>query len=254
MLHSKILNLRNSIDSSPIRKAKPVAQPTVDRIKRKDDDNPRLLKQYFCIWGQKDDYGTMPIRGCFSKSLQERGPNTQAPYKITALYMHSQADSVGLPVVLEEDEIGLYGEVPALEGVQVADELVIRHAAGVTNNGSYGFNYIWDKMDYDEANDAILMRECELFEVSFVTIGSQKGTFGVRSSDGTYTDETLIDETERLIRLVPRQYQLELRNLIDRHISLAHNQPLELRQKALEVIKPKQVGLDFDYLLKNFKK
>lgn len=257
-LHPKVLELRRSLGNSPIRYAyrkTPLVQPEAIReMNSKRDDNDRTLKQYFCIWGVKDDYGTVPIKGCFSKSINERGPESNATYKITALYAHSQRDSVGLPKVLKEDEIGLYGEVPILEGIQVCDELVIRHKRGVCNNGSYGFNYIWDKMEYDDKQDAILMKECDLFELSFLTIGSQTGTYGVRGSDGIYTDSFLDEDTEALIKKIPRKEQLELRSLIERHITLAQNQPLEQMQQALNEGKPKQgsSGL-YDYLLKKLK-
>jgi HK97 family phage prohead protease len=253
-LHHKILELRKQVGATPILRGHlrtELTQP-IESTRSKSDYSSRILKQYFCIWGVKDDYGTIPIKGCFSKSINDRGPSSKAPYKITALYMHCQGDSVGLPIVLEEDEIGLYGEVPILEGVQVAEELLIRHKSGTCNNGSYGFNYIWDKMEYDEAQDAIIMKECNLFEISFVTIGSQQETYGVRGADGILTDEFLTEETEEFLKCVPRKNHLQFRSLIDRHISLAKSQPLEVRQQALDKTKPiEKVGLDYEYLLKN---
>lgn len=252
-LHSKIEALRTSLGSSPIRRSNPVRQPDVPKAKRSASDDPRLLKQYFCIWGVKDDWGTKPIKGCFSKAINERGPSSSAKYKIVALYMHNQSDSVGHPVILEEDEIGLYGEVPILEGIQVCDELVIRHKNEVCNNGSYGFNYVWDKMEYDDSDDSIVMKESDLFEVSFVTIGSQKGTYGVRGADGVFSDDFLTEETEDLMKKVPREHRLELRTIIDRHITLAKTQPLEIRQQALDNVKPQQGGIDYGYLINNLK-
>ena len=254
-LHSKILELRKKVGTEPILFAGRKNNSTKNVIVRSQvsPENDRLLRQYFCIWGVPDDYGTMPIKGCFSKSLNDRGPKSNASYKITALYMHNQSDSVGMPLVLEEDEVGLYGEVPILEGIEVCDALVIRHKSGTCNNGSYGFHYIWDKMEYDEANNVVVMKECDLFEVSFVTIGSQTGTFGVRGADGVYTDETLADETELLIKSLPRKNQLEVRSLLSRHISLARNQPLESRDALENESKPIVTGIDYNYLLNNLK-
>lgn len=254
-LHPKIQELKNSIGSSPIRKSRTVTSSEFDLSKRSQSSSSdeRILKQYFCIWGVVDDYGTMPLKGCFKKSIEERGPGSKSPYKITALYMHRQADSVGLPIVLEEDEIGLYAEVPILEGIEVCDSLVIRHKAGVCNNGSYGFDYCWDKMEYDEKQDVIIMKECDLYEISFVTIGSQMETYGVRNSEGVYEDLTLEDDTENLIKKISRKHHLEIRSLIDRHISLAKNKPLEQRRKALEQNEPKHEGIDYNYIIKNLK-
>lgn len=259
-MHPKILELRNKVGSSPIlysNRFNPIKHSFETRVSSKRTQispDGRILRQYFAIWGIPDDYGTVPIKGCFTKSINDRGPKSKATYKITALYMHSQADSVGMPVVLEEDEIGLYAEVDIMEGVQVADELMIRHKSGTCNNGSYGFNYVWDMMEYDSTLDAVLMMESNLFELSFVTIGSQQETFGVRSKEGIYTDPFLTEETEDLIRRLPRKEHLELRSLIDRHITLAKNEPLELRQKALEITKPQHEGnmLEmYNYLIEN---
>ncbi len=254
-MHQKILQLRNSVGSSPIkfahRKTMLTQPDAIREANSKRNENDRILKQYFCIWGIPDDYGTVPLKGCFSKSISDRGPDSKATYKITALYMHSQRDSVGMPLVLKEDEIGLYAEVDILSGVQVADELLVRHKRGACNNGSYGFDYIWDKMEYDDKKDVVLMKECDLFEISFVTIGSQTETYVVRNSDGVYIDEFLDEDTDALIKKIPRKEQLEVRSLIDRHITLAKNQPLEQRRKALDDSKPQHGKSDlYDYLLK----
>jgi len=251
-LHPKILQLRNNLGSTPIlysTRAKALPQPKEIRAKSTEGDNPRLLRQYFAIWGVPDDYGTVPIKGCFSKSINERGPKSNSSFKMPALYMHRQADSVGLPSFLVEDEIGLYAEVPILEGIQVADELVIRHKSGTCNNGSYGFDYIWDKMEYDDKNDVILMKECDLYEISFVTIGAQTETFGVRNSEGLLVDDELDSDTKMFIKSLPKARRLEIRSLIDRHISLAKLQPT----KSLEERKPNTEVIDYNYLLNNLK-
>ncbi|TXI13252.1 MAG: hypothetical protein E6Q68_01695 [Polynucleobacter sp.] len=250
-LHPKISEFRKSVGYDTVRKSRVVSGSEFDLSKREaKDKDERTLRQYFCIWGVKDDYGTMPIKGCFSKSIKERGPNTDAPYKITALYMHNLRDSVGLPVVLEEDEIGLYAEVPILKGIQVCDELVIRHKAGVCNNGSYGFEYIWDKMEYDEDADAIIMKECNLKEISFVTLGSQDVTYGVRGA--SLIDESLQRETEEFIKSIPQKHRLEMRGLISRYISLAQNEPPKKNLKALGNGKPKKGAIDYNFLTNNF--
>lgn len=247
VLHPKIQELKNKEGSSPIRKATPFVHTEQTRAAAKTEG--RIMKQYFCIFGVKDDRGTMPIKGCFSKSINERGPDSKSTFKIPALYMHSQRDSVGLPIVLKEDDIGLYGEVPALEGVQVAEELLIRHRSGTCNNGSYGFDYVWDKMEYDETIDAVIMKEVDLFEITFCTIGSQRETYGVRSLDEDYTDDFLEEDTKKLLKLIPKERRLEMRCLIDRHITLAQNKP----SKTLEERKPQHVGINIDSLIKKLK-
>jgi len=251
-LHPKILELRNKVGTSPFHLSKPVEQPLAVRKIMQDDENPRLLKMYFAVWGVKDDYGTRPVKGCFAKSIEERGPASKATYQITALWQHNQSEPLCKPSVLREDEIGLYAEFIPDEGIPTCDRCVIQVRSGTINNGSYGFNYIWDKMKYNEQDDCIDMYECNLFEISPVTIPSQTGTFAVRGANGELTDKFLEEETEDLIKQLPRKYHLELRSLINRHITLAQNQPLEQRRTALDTDKPQQgKKVDYNYLLKN---
>lgn len=257
VLHPKILELRNKIGYLPIHEFRPNRSkyeevpmerrsPIVSEV-----ESERLIKQYFCIWGVPDDYRTEPMKGCFKKSLNERGPGTNAMNKIIVLNQHDQKDPLCLPSVLKEDEIGLYGEYEP-DPIASGDRLIIQIRRKTINQGSYGFNYVWDKMEYDDKTDTIKMYECELFEVSPVSIGSQSGTFVVRNKKtGKFEDKYLEDETEDLIKQIPRKYQLEIRTLITRHISLAKLQPLEQRQKALKSSKPKQRGIDYSFLTEN---
>lgn len=248
-LHPKILELRNKVGSSPIHRFVPKLDSDKLELRKpapNNDGSERLIKQYFCIFGIPDDYGTVPIRGCFSKSLQERGPDSKASAKIPVLWQHKQDEPLCVPMVLKEDEIGLYGEYEP-DPIPIGDRCVIQIKRGTINNGSYGFNYVWDKMEYDESTEMILMKEVNLFEVSPVTLGSQRETFVVRSSDGTYVDEGLIEETEDLIRRIPKGMRMELRSLIDRHISLAKLQP----SKTLELEEPKKGSIDYNFLIQN---
>lgn len=257
-LHPKILELRNKVGYLPIHEFMPnrkkydeqklqYREPSMSEAA----DKPRLIKQYFCIWGVPDDYGTQPMKGCFKKSIEERGPNTNSTNKIIALDQHRQFMPLCVPNLLKEDDIGLYGEYEPDEGITSNDELIIRVKKKTINQGSYGFNYVWDKMEYDEKTNTIFMYECELFEVSPVTLGSQGGTFVVRNKNGKMEDSFLEDDTESLIRQVPRKLQLELRSLITRHISLAKLQPPEKSKGTVKRSKPKQRDIDYEYILDN---
>lgn len=254
-LHPKVLELRNRIGYKPIHyfNAKQNilnSQPIEIRSVKSDTTNERLIKQYFCIFGIPDDNGTVPVKGCFSKSLQERGPGSAGNYKILVLNQHDQKDPMCIPIVLRENEIGLYGEYEP-DPIPSGDRLVIQVRKKTINQGSYGFNYVWDKMEYIEDTGLILMKEVDLFEVSPVSIGSQTETFVVRSSDGTYSDSTLEEDTSSIIKRMDRKYRLELRQIIDRQISLAKLQPPTQTEEALEETEPINEGLDYNFLIKN---
>jgi HK97 family phage prohead protease len=251
-LHPKILALRNSVGYRPMYEfwpsRKKYDQVPMDKREIKTSENDRLIKQYFAIWGVPDDYGTEPMPGCFTKSIKERGPDTSATNKIVVLNQHNQRSPLCLPNLLKEDDTGLYGEYEPDEDIEENDVLVKRVKKGTINGGSYGFQYNWDEMRYDDKTDTIKMFDTILFEVSPVTLASQGGTFVVR---GKIFDEDLQREMESFIRKIPRKFHMELRSLISEHISLVNSRPLERRKALGKNSKPKKVGIDYDYLLEN---
>ncbi len=257
VLHPKIQELRNKVGHRPIHffyaSSKKLEQVPIEKrsAKYEEGESERLIKQYFCIFGVPDDYGTVPVKGCFSKSIEERGPKSSANNKIIVLNSHNQRDPLCLPKILMEDEIGLYCEYEP-DPIPELDRVVTQIRRGTINGGSYGFNYVWDKMEYVDKSELILMKECELFEVSPVAIPSQKETFVVRSSDGSFVDEYLEEDTEAFIKTIPRKNQLELRSLIDRHISLAKMQPEERQQNPLDIHEPSSGGkINYRSLINN---
>lgn len=258
-LHPRIQALRNSVGHIPIQRFYPSRKTSNEYLektkpKRNSEDSDET-EQYFAIWGVSDDYGTEPMPGCFNKSIEDRGPNSKAPGKIIVLNQHRATMPVALPLELKEDSIGLFGKWKP-DPVAHAKELVLQIRSGTINNGSYGFQYVWDKMVYDDKTDIIKMFECVLEEVSPVTFGSQRETFVVRNVNGIFipSDEELMDDTETIIKQLPRKYHLEVRSLINRHISLALNQPIEQKQKPLEKRrKPKQRVIDYSSLTEQLK-
>lgn len=257
-LHPKIQELRSKYGHIPVHLFNPNPSKFEQRSKalnlrsvREKKDGERLIQQYFCIWGVPDDRGTVPMKGCWKKSIEERGPKSSANNKIIVLNQHDQKDPLCLPIVLEEDEVGLYAEYEP-DPIPSGDRLIVQIRRGTINGGSYGFNYVWDKMEYVEDTGLILMHEITGFEISPVTLPSQMETFVVRNSSGIAVDEFLEEDTEALIKLLPRNKQLEARQLIQRHISLAKAEPLEVNPNTLGKDKPKQRSKELtDYLTKN---
>ena len=254
-LHPRIQQLRSKVGTTPIHKGHlhgGVMQPEEIRAANSSSDN-RLIKAYHCIFGEPDDCGTVFHKGAFAQSIQQRGPSSNAKYKITTVFMHDLTDPLCVPSVIKEDDIGLYSEWSPDEGVPSADRTVIQVRSGTINNFSFGFNYNWDEnaMKYDANDDLVHIYDCYLWELSPVTIGSQVDTYAVRGH--AKNEDYLIEETEEFIKTINRKDQLYLRQLIDRHITLAKSQSLELRQKEQDEDKPAHEGLDFKLLLNHFK-
>lgn len=243
LLHPKIKELQRR------ESAVSYSSMSVDAKGEVAGDN--VIKGYLFAWGIRDDYGTTMMKGCCAKSLQERGVDSTSNYKITFLWQHDQKDPIGQFTVLREDDYGLYFEA-ATDDVPSGNRAVKQVRSKTLNQFSGGFNYVWDKMEYDEKTDSIICKEIMLFEGSVVTIGSNTATYAIRSS-AQYPEELdlLKDETEDFIKSLPFKKQYELRQLITRHTALAKFEP---QQKALEeMLQAAPQVIDYGYLLNNIK-
>ena len=217
---------------------------------RKSDFDKRVVAGYAVVWGQKNMYDEILLKGSCSKSISERGPNSQAKYKITHFWQHDPCDPLSLFDVLEEDNYGLYFRTKELDAVPNADRELLQLRSGTLNQFSIGFDYVWDKIDWDDQNEALILKEIDLFEISVVTIGADSETFALRSKENP---EYLHDETQAFIKSLPRNLQLEARNLFTRHKSLMIKEPIEQRNTSLQENEPVAKGIDYKYLTNNFK-
>jgi uncharacterized protein len=206
----------------------------------------RIVEGYGCIWGVKNSHGEIFLRGAFSKSIQEMGPGATSSYHIKFRDEHGRA--CALFDVLIEDEIGLYFKTKPLDAVQWADDLLVQLRSGTINNFSNGFRYIWDKIEYDTEQDALVIIEARLFEISAVAIPSDLATYACRSADDF---ENLLDETEKFIITLPRAIQLEARKIFARYTSLA--EPVEHRNTPLDNEPNAEGDIDYSALIAELK-
>jgi hypothetical protein len=145
--------------------------------------------------------------------------------------MHDRYEPVGQYEELYEDEYGLrfklrVDKVPNGRPEQVR----IQTKSGTLNQYSYGFDYVWDKMEYHEDSDSILMFEVDLYEGSSISIlASNPETYTIRSQeDLTNALHDLGIEADQIISSLPMKKQMELKQLITRYKSLANRSKPEL--------------------------
>jgi HK97 family phage prohead protease len=134
----------------------------------------RKVKGYAIVWGSKNDYNEIVLKGATLNSLNARGVGTAVGNPILVLNQHRQTEPLCRPTMLMEDDYGLYFEGDVIEGVSYADDVVNQVNQGVLRQLSYGFNYIWDKTEYDAVNDAYILKEIKLGEISLVTFSSDE--------------------------------------------------------------------------------
>ena len=73
-LHPKIKELQKRVGASPLH----YSNVKVEQRAAVTSPDSRLIKAYHAVWGVPDDYGTVAVRGCCAKSIQERGPQSVA--------------------------------------------------------------------------------------------------------------------------------------------------------------------------------
>jgi HK97 family phage prohead protease len=134
----------------------------------------RKVKGYAIVWGSKNDYNEIVLKGATLNSLNARGIGTAVGNPILVLNQHRQTEPLCRPTILQEDDYGLYFEGEVIGGVGYADDVVNQVNQGVLRQLSYGFNYIWDKTEYDATMDAYILKEIKLGEISLVTFSSDE--------------------------------------------------------------------------------
>jgi HK97 family phage prohead protease len=185
---------------------------------------------YFCVWDVVDSYGTMWQRGAFAKSIKERGPKSKANQKIAIVWQHDIKDPIAQPVEIVEDEFGAYvvGKWEDFDAVPNAKRAASQIVSGAINGFSFGFDYLYDKMEYVENVDAVRIVEAVLYEISPVTFASIKQTFAIRSEDDYNIQRATMEDTlNEFIHTIPKGKQLELRTLISNFQTLIESKPVK---------------------------
>lgn len=210
----------------------------------------RQVEGYAVLWSTINSYQERVNKGAYARSIRENGPNSGAAYEIKMTDEHGRA--LALFEELKEDELGLYFRSKPFDVVPWAEPVLTQLRSGTLNNFSVGFQYIFEpnSIMWNEKEEVLEIFQARLFEIAVVAVPADQGTFTLRSAEED--EELLYEETESFIKSLPKKNQLELRRLIARHKSLAHDDTSE-RIQALKDEKPiERRGIDYNYLTKNF--
>lgn len=142
------------------------------------DDEKHVIRVKFASFGNKDSAGDILVKGCFAKSINERGPQSDTNRKIAFLWQHDIYDPIGKVLEIEELDDGAYATVQLsnFDAVPNAKRAWYQLNDGDINQFSFGYLYVWDKMEYIEEEDAFLVKEVVLHEISVVTLGCNERT------------------------------------------------------------------------------
>jgi hypothetical protein len=194
-------------------------------------------------FGNIDEGRDMLIRGCFAKSITEHGPGSNSDRKIALLWQHESDDPIGRFTKLEETDEGLYFEAE-IDEVASGDRALKQYASGTLNQHSIGFNYVWDKIEYNNEGDFFLVKEVKLYEGSVVSFGMNENTpfLGFKSLQSG----DVWQEVEAFLKNPDTENKTKFRKNIQKILSLREIEPV----KPLETVS--EPVIEFDKLIKSF--
>ncbi len=242
-LHPKIQELKDKASyvtemSGSYVDSKGILHDIDFKIEANEED--RTIKGYAAVWGSIDMvHREVMIKGCYAKSIADRGPDSSAKQKIAFLWDHKCGEPLGRITKLKEDKYGLYFEAE-FDEIQFAMDKLKQVRSGTLNQFSTGVIDIWDAMEYDPKIEAILVKDTKLMEITLCVFGSDSETHVIKSmADYNKKRVELMEATDDFINSCPRDKQLEMRQLITKHITLFESKPPELeKQKVFDLSMP----------------
>lgn len=233
-------------------RSKPIYYKTLAFTDVSVDEDSRTISGYATGYGNIDDDRDMLVKGCCAKSITERGPNSSTNRKIIYLWMHDMHTPLGKITLLREDDKGLYFEAK-IDEIPQGNICLTQLLSGTLNQFSIGFQYILDKMEYDENLECWIIKEINLFEISVVSLGCNEDTGfeGLKGIELETAATKLTRDTEAALKSLPYEQQIQIRQLISKHIALATLEPPEaLKEKNKP---PVRKSIAFSKLTKTIK-
>lgn len=207
---------------------------------------------YLSAFGNIDSDRDIIIKGAFAKSIQERGPESSTARKIAYLFAHDQRVPIGRFTKLEEQDFGLYYEAELDTVPFVQDTVKPQMISKTLNNHSIGYNYVYDRMEYDQEQDAFICKEISLFEGSVLTLGANENTpvggFKQYLEQTDKYNEMSMTADKLLKSMGNYANEMELRTILQKYQSL-----LSYAAEEITAFKKLPKATDFKYLIDNFK-
>ena len=197
----------------------------------------RTISGYAAIFGNVDKVRDVLDKGCFAKSIQDRGPESTANDKIIMLWQHDRKEPIGKITVLKEDDRGLYFEA-VIDDVERGNQTLKQLESGTLNQFSIGYSYVWDNCEYDSERDVLIVKEVILYEISVVSIGCNAETeyLGLKSEENPYNE--LKAEIESVCKGLSISKKEEVQTIISKALSLVNfkpEKPLEEKQADTKI-------------------
>lgn len=215
----------------------------------------RTITGYGAIFGNKDRADDILIKGCFAKSIQERGPESLANDKIIFLYMHDMKEPIGRISTIKEDDRGLYFEA-IIDDVDRGNQTLKQLESGTLNQFSIGFRYVWEKCEWDESGDAFIVKEVILYEISVVSIGANPETeyLGLKTAE-EYENKykELNDELDAFCKGLNPRRQQEIQMILAKSMALASVKPESVKENVSSLETNQAAACETKSMINKFK-
>jgi HK97 family phage prohead protease len=218
-------------------------------IKDLDSENRKVVV-YLAKFDNIDSDNDMFVKGAFSKSIQERGPQSTSNRKVAFLRHHNWEMPIGKFLDLSEDDNGLYA-VGQLGRSTLGEDAFKDYEDGIIREHSIGFQYIGDKTRWMEDSTMekggyYQLGEVKLFEGSAVTFGANEMTNVVdviKSENKNEIIERISNDLHIVIKALSngkgtdeRLYELEMKSkyLSSQLVLLAKQDPMLIQSVKSE--------------------
>lgn len=122
---------------------------------------------YGSVFGVKDSYGDVVIKGAFAKSLDEWKGKGALP---AMLWQHRASEPIGVWTKMQEDDHGLYVEGRILLSAGDLEKRAYEHLKAKSIRGlSIGYSIAPGGYEFDKASDSYWLKQIDLWETSLVT-------------------------------------------------------------------------------------
>lgn len=131
-------------------------------LEYKFDAEQGVVTGHVAVFNNVDDNNDIIRAGAFTKSIAKFTP--------PIVWQHNIKEAIGKPVILKEDNKGLYVEAKLTKGVPEADKALLLLKDKVID--SFSFGYIVTDFEYEDG--IRIIKELDLFEISLVTLPCNK--------------------------------------------------------------------------------
>jgi len=173
------------------------------------DTKSGIITGYYSSFGTLDSYNDIVMKGAFKRSIRNNGPKSGDVSKsdIFHLWNHN-AQIIGKPHVLKEDDFGLYFETKVDTRREFAKDKLLMYEQGLINQHSIGYTTVKSTRVNDGKGNHkhTELNEVKLFEGSSVLWGA--------NPDTPFTGFKAMEDKELLVKLNERfeLFVKEIRN------------------------------------------